>query len=180
LKRLFSILFLLIFLFNIGGYYLVFWGLRSQARADLLQRLDAEKYAVDELIVLTIPISLPYPVYESGYQRVNGQFEYEGHFYHLVKQRLDNDTLFMVCIKDVQEKKLITAMYAYSDMANSLPSSAKRTIELLGKLFKDFTIDTISIIRHSPWSLNIGFHNPTFSLTTEYYPVFSPPPDFKS
>ncbi len=157
----------------------MFWGLRSKARADLLQRLDAEKYTGDELVVLTIPITLPYPVEDNEYERVNGQFEYKGQFYHLVKQRLDNDTLFMVCIKDLQEKKLVAAMYAYSDMAHSLPSSAKHAMDLLGKLFKDYTHDTISIIGYNAWSLLIAFHEPAFLLTSQCYPVFSPPPDLQ-
>ena len=158
----------------------MFWGLRSNARADLLQRLDAEKYASEELIVLTIPLSLPYPIQENDYERVNGQFEYKGQFYHLVKQRIDNDTLFMVCIKDIQEKKLVSAMYAYSDLANSLPSSAKNTMDLLGKLFKDYTMDTFSISGYRGWSLDIAFATPSFELPLQSYPVISPPPDLQS
>ena len=35
-----------------------------------------------------------------GYERVNGEFEHNGEFFKLVKQKLENDTLNIVCIKD--------------------------------------------------------------------------------
>jgi len=62
MKRAFSIFFLALFLFNIGGYYLVYWGLQSQAKKDLLHRLDAENYSSEDLIVISVPMSLPYPL----------------------------------------------------------------------------------------------------------------------
>ena len=83
----------MIFLFNVGGYYLVFWGVRTQAKKDLLHRLDADQYSSEDLVVLSIPVNLPYPIQQNGYERVDGEFEYGGEYYNLVKQRLQNDTL---------------------------------------------------------------------------------------
>jgi len=170
----------MIFLFNIGGYYLVFWSLRADARQDLLHRLDAEKYAEDELIVLTVPLSLPYPIQENDYERVNGEFEYGGEYYNLVKQRLENDTLFMVCIKNHQEKRLVNAMNEYSDLANSLPSSAKHTLDLFGKLFKDYTMNGLCISSQSGWSMTLAFVDLCWPTLAHNYPVVSPPPDFQA
>lgn len=167
----------MIFLFNVGGYYVVFWGLRTQAKKDLLHRLDADQYSSEDLIVLTIPVSLPYPIQQNGFERVNGEFEYQGEFYNLVKQRLENDTLFMVCIKDHQEKKLVNAMSEYTNLANSLPSSAKHTIDLFGKLFKDYTSTELTCISSGKeWCLNISFTEETFELLQKDYPILSPPP----
>ena len=75
LKRLASIFFLLIFLFNTGGYYLVYWGIKQRAKENLLERLNASSYSKEESIVLTIPFSLPYQVSEGSYERVHGDFE---------------------------------------------------------------------------------------------------------
>lgn len=167
----------MIFLFNVGGYYLVFWGLRSQAKQDLLHRLDADKYSSEDLVVLTIPISLPYPIQQNGYERVNGEFEYNGEYYNLVKQRLENDTLFMVCIRDHDEKKLVSTMTDYANQANSLPASTKHTLDLFGKLFKDFTSTLITCISSGEgWSLNISFANEASELLQQNYPILSPPP----
>ncbi|MEO7696787.1 MAG: hypothetical protein ABIS36_22670 [Chryseolinea sp.] len=168
------------FLFNIGGYYLVFWGLRSHANTDLLRRLDADKYSTDDLVVLSIPMSLPYPNQETSYQRVDGKFEYKGEYYNLVKQRMENDTLFIVCIKNRQEKQLVNALNEYSDLANNLPSSAKHTLDLFGKLFKDYTIHTFSVTSYEGWCTQISYIALTWELATQSYPVPTPPPDYNS
>lgn len=177
LKKLFSILFLLIFLFNVGGYYLVFWGVRSQAKKDLLHRLDADQYSSEELVILSIPVNLPYPIHQNGYERVDGEFEYGGEYYNLVKQRLENDTLFMVCIKDHQEKNLVDAFTAYTNLANDLPSSAKHTMAMFGKLFKDYT--TTSYVNISPkvgWRLLTPSTFASFDIIFRDYPILTPPP----
>ena len=58
-----------------------FGHLRSQAKSDLLHRLDADAYSSEEVVVLTVPVSLPYPVHDEGYQRANGEVEYNGEYY---------------------------------------------------------------------------------------------------
>jgi hypothetical protein len=176
-KKVFSIFFLALFLFNVGGYYIVYWGLHSKAKKDLLHRLDADNYSSEELIVISIPISLPYPLQQQGYERVNGEFEFNGEYYNLVKQRLENDTLFMVCIKDKTQKKLVTVLNEYSNYANNLPANASHTLDLFGKLFKDYTgtvLATLSV--GTGWAIPILYGEGQFALLDLYYPVISPPP----
>jgi len=176
-KKAFAIFFLALFLFNIGGYYLVYWGLHSKAKKDLLHRLDADNYSSDDLIVISMPISLPYPLHQQGYERVNGEFEYNGEYYNLVKQRLENDTLFLVCIKDNVQKKLVNVLNEYSNHANNLPASAQHTIDLFGKLFKDFfSAKSPVLFNGQGWSVEVTFAQREFDLLDHSYPVLSPPP----
>jgi hypothetical protein len=177
-KKSIAIFFLVIFLFNVGGYYLVFWGLQSRAKTNLMHRLDADAYSSDEVVILTLPVSLPYPIHEARYERADGEVEYKGEFYRLVKQKVENDTLFMVCIKDRQQKKLQRAMNDYVKLANSLPTSTKHTLDLLGKLYKDFTKSSDTILSLGEgWSAKILFRENNFSLLQQVYPVDSPPPE---
>src|SRR4051812_11603943 len=92
LKRLFSLLILFVFLFNMGGYYLMYWGLSYQATQDLRDQLDAGEYLENQAITIALPITIPYAT-DRDYERVDGEFEYKGEFYKLVKQQLKNDTL---------------------------------------------------------------------------------------
>ena len=129
------------------------------------------------MVVLTIPISIPYSTQSTEYQRVDGEFKYNGEYYNLVKQRLENDTLFMVCIKNHHEKKLATAMREYSNLANNLPSNAKHTMEMLGRLFKDYTsFNLMTIISGSRWSVELPLIELNVSPITASYPVIAPPP----
>jgi hypothetical protein len=142
-----------------------------------LHRLDADNYSSEDLIVISIPISLPYPLQQQGYERVNGDFEYNGEYYNLVKQRLQNDTLFMVCIKDKTEKKLATVLNDYSNYANNLPASASHTLDLFGKLFKDYTATVLATLSvGTGWAIPIGYGEGQFALLDLDYPVISPPP----
>lgn len=167
----------MVFLFNVGGYHLIFWALRTQAKIDLLHRLDADVYSSEEVVVLSIPVSLPYPVHDANYEKANGEFEYKGEYYQLVKQKFENDTLFIVCVKDRNQKRLQSTMNEYTNLANNLPASAKHTLDLFGKLFKDFTSTPFSM---SSQVAGFGYDAPltayAFSFLAPSLPVDSPPP----
>jgi hypothetical protein len=177
MKKAFSIFFLALFLFNVGGYYLVYWALESKAKKDLVHRLDADNFASSDLIIISVPMSLPYPLQQQGYERVDGEFEYKGEYYRLVKQRLENDTLFLVCIKDHDQKKLVDVLNEYTNLTNNLPASAKHTVELFGKLFKDFTSTGLpTLTTGNGWALAIPYSDKEYALLELDYPVVSPPP----
>jgi hypothetical protein len=181
LKRTVAIFFLLIFLFNAGGYYAVFWAFHYQAEKNLMQRLDAERYTAEEEVILSIPISLPYPIHQSNYEKTRGEFEYNGENYKLVKQKLEGDTLFLVCVRNVQQNKLELAMSDYSKVANDMPTQSKQTLNLLSKLFKDFQSGAhISVGDNTEIVLHLTDAEKTFSLLHQDYPVVSPPPKVQS
>ena len=157
---------------------MVFWALRSQAKSDLLHRLDADAYSSEDVVVLTIPVSLPYPVYDKGYQRANGEVEYQGDYYELVKQKIENDTPFIVCVKDHQQKRLDRTMNEYTNLANNLPASAKHTMDLMGKLFKDFTGTSFaSPSLELTLKYDILFSVDDFLIIQQVFPIDSPPPE---
>src|SRR5690349_10693352 len=98
-----------------------------------MQRLDAGEYTAEEEITISIPISLPYPIHQSAYERITGEFEYNGENYKLVKRKLEGDVLIVVCVRNVQQDKLELQMSDYSKVLNDLPSQSKQTLNLLGK-----------------------------------------------
>ena len=139
MKKAFSILLLVIFLFNVGGYYIVLWGLRHQVNDNLSDRLDQGLYSREETVELKIPVSLPYPLQARGFERIDGKFEYKGEYFKLVKHKLEHDTLYIVCIKNIEEKRLVDTMTEYANLANDLPGTAKKAMTFLSKLVKDYT-----------------------------------------
>lgn len=176
MKKLLPILFLLVFLFNVGGYYLMNWGLRYHANKELRQRLDEELLSENEMITLKLPITLPYQT-DRSFERMDGEFEYKGEFYKLVKQQLKRDTLYVVCFKDQRQKQLVNDMNNFTKRANDLPASSQ-TIKLFGSLFKDYTssgsLELISL--QSAWSASLSFTDLSFRLASQIRPILSPPP----
>jgi hypothetical protein len=177
LKRIASILLLILFLFNVGGYYLVFWGLKQHADHVLTARLDADLYSKEEAVELKIPLALPYPIQQQGFERVDGKFEHKGEFYKLVKQRVLNDTLYVICIKDRTEKSLDKTMKDYVKLSNDLPGAANKALNLLGKLIKEYHSGSIiKLSEHTPSLLAVSFADFSTVLITREDKIASPPP----
>jgi hypothetical protein len=153
-------------------------GLRYQAKTEMIARLDSRNYSSGETITLKMPFSLPYWMDSKEYERVDGEFQYQGEFYKLVEQKLEKDTLYVVCIKDASEKRLFNAMSDYVKLSNDLPSSSQQALKLLGSLMKDFVESVQTEISLSQgWSQECSFAEPFFNLLTLASPVSSPPPE---
>jgi hypothetical protein len=177
LKRIASILILFVFLFNVGGYFFVFWGIIRNADQLLTQRLDEGLYSSEEIIELKIPVTLPYPIQEQDFKRVNGKFEHKGEFYKLVKHKLANDTVYIVCIRDHQQKRIVKTMTDYVKLANELPSSSKNTTNFVGKFLKDYESGiSIEIAHQSGWMMKIAGTQLFFELLPGKSRISSPPP----
>jgi len=126
-KKIFSAILLIVFTFNLGGYYVVFKLLQVSAHNDLIQKLETNQYSETQTIDLKIPISLPYSISPSNdFKRVDGRFEYNGDIYKLVKQKFENDTLHIICIKDHKEKRLINHFKEYAKNTHDSPGSSTK------------------------------------------------------
>jgi hypothetical protein len=169
---------LFVFLFQVGGYYLVFWTMELRAKSDLLTRLDAEDYSREEAVVLTIPLSLPYPIHQDNYERVNGDFQYNGESYKLVKQKLENDTLFIICIKDKEATKLAAAYSDFTKFSHNLPVNNKKAVNFIAKLYKDFKSTEFKMLYKSRLMYDrIYVAGVTPSTMTGSFAIDSPPPE---
>jgi hypothetical protein len=179
LKRVFAIFFLVIFLFQVGGYYIVFLGMQHSAKQALLHRLDADNYAESDLIVLTIPLSLPYPLHGGEFERVDGEFEHQGQQYKVVKQKLDNDTLFIACIRDEKGSMISAAFSDFTKVAHNLPVNSKKAMNVLSKLYKDFKSTEFKMFYRSRFVYERAYLAHT-SITPPgpLLAVDSPPPEF--
>lgn len=138
MKKGLSIVLLVVFLFNVGGYYIVFLGIHFQLDQKLRSRLDANLYDERETVQLEIPMTLPYPIHSNGFERVNGRFEHNGEFFRLIKHKLQNDTLYVVCIRDEETRTLVTTLKNFVHDTLGLATTNKKALTFLSKLIKDF------------------------------------------
>ena len=153
-------------------------GLRYQAKVEMISRIDSRDFSNSETITLKIPFTLPYWADSEDYARVDGEFQYQGEFFKLVEQKLEKDTLYVVCIKDMTEKQLFTTLSEYVKLANDIPASSQQTLKLLGSLIKDYVPALqIEILTSQGWIQEFPYHAPSFDLLTLSSPVFSPPPE---
>jgi hypothetical protein len=143
-KRSLTLLLLALFLLNMVGYYGVFVGLQVKSGQAMRDRFDAENYSAEQEVTIKVPITIPYATDSRGYERVDGEFEHNGQIYRLVKQKLQSDTLFIVCVKDNQAAKINQALADYVKTFTDKPLSAKQTAKT--QIFsKDYISTSIAI-----------------------------------
>ena len=142
-----------------------------------MQRLDKQEYLEEETVTLQVPMALPYHIDTDVYDRVDGEIEYKGEFYRLVKQKLEKDTLYIVCIKDHDSKRIKQALTDYVKTFTDKPVDAKQSGKFFIGFIKDFLPSSIEITpASSGWNYSVAKTSSCDSFSSRSIAVFSPPP----
>jgi hypothetical protein len=159
LKKFCSILLLVLFLLNALGFYGIFVGLQLNNDQQANDQLDEEHYSGADAMTFRIPLSVPYSTDGQEYERVSGQFEHDGEIYRLVKQKLLRDTLYIVCVRDNEGKKINQALADYVKTFTDKPVNAKQQQgKHLLSFIKDYIPTGVSVEPQcSGWNKAIGF-----------------------
>lgn len=156
LKKLIAISLVFLILFNTLGFYGLLVGLGFRVRQDLVQRLDNDQYRPEETMTLKVPLSVPYYMDDDEFQRVNGEIEHQGEFYRLVKQKLVQDTLYIVCIKDNKSKQIKKALTDYVKTFTDKPIDNKHHTKTVVIVLKDYIPSSFSISHESEgWNTSV-------------------------
>lgn len=140
--------------------------------------LDSEMYAGSEALTLRIPLSLPYASNHDNYERVNGVFEYEGAMYRLVKQKLYNDTLYVICSRDNVGQHINHAIQELASSMNGQPAGNKTSSgKVWANFIKDFETSKMLDIHPSLAALRIvNFYHHTSTYSHSYSHSIDHPP----
>ncbi len=162
-------------LMNTMGYYLVFMGLKYRNTQTLTQRLDDQEFDPSETIVIELPIALPYSSNtKTEFQRIEGEIEYKGNFYQLIKQRFLNDTLQLVCIRDHGSKKIAQALTDYVKTFTN-HASPNKEVKTVPAFIKDYILNSFDISRSSK-GYNTDILNSTLVLPFDAVQIDIPAP----
>jgi hypothetical protein len=157
LKKATAIFFACLVLFNALGFYGILVGIQYQSGRDLETRLDNEQYDPAETVTLKFPMTLPYQMDRESYERVDGKVAHKGEFYRLVKQKLAKDTLYIVCIKDSDGKRIAKALSDYVQTYTDKPADGKHGVKTFS-LIKDFLPTQIALQSSSAgWNHQVNF-----------------------
>jgi hypothetical protein len=183
-KQIASIVFLFLFLFNVGGYYFVFVGLQYQASVRFSEMMDNDEFDPEDTYLFKVPLTLPYQITDNGYEKVSGLIEHRGTYYRLVKQRYANDTLHIVCVRDQAQKRIADQFTRYAKLSNDIPVSHEgpgpmgKAQNLWFKLSKDFNSNQLLEILSPEFGyLKPWYANAAESLLSRAEAVPTPPPE---
>ncbi len=157
---------LVLFLLNVLGFYGIFVGLQFKYAEKANQNLDEDRYSGADVLTFQIPLTVPYYSGTQDYERVNGEFEHEGEVYRLLKQKLYRDTLYIVCVKDRESKKINQALTDYVKTFTDKPVNAKQqNTKQLQAFSKDYFSTHISTESQSTGWNNSLIHS---NFLTQY------------
>jgi hypothetical protein len=167
-----------VFLLNLGGYSMLYWVANRQASKELQATLDRNDLTDQQTFTIKIPITVPYHL-NRDYERVTGEFENDGKFYKLVKQRLVNDTLQVVCVVDTKKKSLddelnnLTRQFSGTSTENGRASKIVNTNPIQEYSSQSF-IELASIC--TGWSLKFESPDHNSVFVSPSIEIHSPPP----
>jgi len=95
------------------GYYGIFVGMHYSNDQAMRRTLDADVYDQSQSITLKVSVSIPYMPDQVDFSRATGKFEHQGHLYRIVKQRYAQDTLTVICVRDIEHEKIDTMLTDY-------------------------------------------------------------------
>lgn len=175
MKTTIAIFLVVLILFNIMGFYGLLIGLSFKVKHDISKRLDNDQYQAEETITLKVPLSIPYYSGSGEYERVEGEIQHDGEFYRLVKQKMEHDTLYIICIRDHKSKHIKQALADYVKTFTDKPVKSKGKGQV--SFIKDYlpALFSISDGTHG-WNRALSWCSEPVFYQTMSIPFFGPPP----
>lgn len=108
MRKVFALLLLCVHLGNLSGYLMTQYLIR-QNEQEQIKSLDAHIYEDKNLVLIKVPLHLPYTSETKNFVRVNGQIELSGTWYSYVQRKISRDTLMLMCLPNHAKGKLVIA-----------------------------------------------------------------------
>jgi hypothetical protein len=164
---------------NAMGFHLLFVGLEYRNEATSMQKIETERYDHNQTVTIQFPISVPYMPSSATFERVEGKFQYKGEFYRLVKQKYANDTLTIICIRDIETKRIHTALSDYvKTFSDDMTTDQQNKTSLSFSFSKDY-LQSFCSIKHftAGWQSDVMFDLTSSGLIPAYTASIIHPPE---
>ncbi|MCX6154205.1 MAG: hypothetical protein NT007_08595 [Candidatus Kapabacteria bacterium] len=171
MKKLLSILFILIYLVNIIGSISIFLFQQSRHRSEVWSQIKS-KISSEEISV--IHLSKSEMAQALHFEDNTNEFYYKGELYDIIRTTETYDSLIIYCLNDKTEEKLKEKFVKENSKTNENSNSQKR-IEL--KLFNliaqiNNKIDLLYFYQTD----NINVYIANFNYSTNFFPELQTPP----
>jgi hypothetical protein len=109
------------------GYRAWFYYVERKADITMESRLDLNQYDESDLLSLTIPLNNPYQIEQTRFERINGEINFQGKTYKLVKRKVTDGNLVLLCIPDSHKMVLKKAKTEFGNETSGLTSNSKNS-----------------------------------------------------
>lgn len=175
MRKSLAIFFLSVILLNIAGYYLVYEGWKWHN--SITWSFDESVSGSHEMIV-EIPLSVPYATQEKDWESAEGQFEYKGDVYRIVKQKVTLDAVFIACVKDNESNRINDQLIDFAKSFSDKTSDGKESVKSLPGFIKEYVSQVVAVKSStSGWSQAVEYILPALSLVPTFFSSIVHPPE---
>lgn len=179
MRRALSLCFATLILFNTVGYCYVLNWLQGDVERKATELIDEHISEISGNLIFTMAVTELYQAAMTEYTRIEGEFTFEGESYRMVKQRVQGNLLYVVCVKDdmtdIATDKINELMAAVAGQPSK--GSDANGVKVMSALLKYCDISTISENTSSTgWTRPVvfGVHEDNYQYNRSYAP-FHPP-----
>lgn len=110
-----------------------------------------DKYSLDDLVSVKIPVKMPTVENWKDYAAISGQVQFQNNSYNYVKLRMTRDTLYLMCIPNYKKTKLINQNIIIAHKIADIPNNKKDHVPF-GKQssLTEYNLDAVKYIFSSP------------------------------
>lgn len=163
LKRLITISLLFIYLFNIGGQLAFYQYAVYKTENFFNEQISKNRYNVNDLTEIKIPVNLPDITDGQCYQSLNGQVQFEDASYNYVRIKITRTAIYLVCIPNYATTHLIDQNIIRVKQIKDIPVPKKEHVQF-GKT---------NMMSYSYNAMSYKFSNPVIKFEKKPYDNFS-------
>lgn len=179
MKRITAISLLALLLYNAFGYYLLFAYEQAQTKAVLLQNIPDSAFQV-----LKLKVAVYASVEDRAFEYLDKDFIVENKTYHIVKKRIQNDTLNLYYLRDYRQDALRKSLndILESQTFNNTSTNDTPIKHLLKSFIKDYIAKDIYVLVDCCPQIDVSESNkipvaPNAALTPAYLSLIYTPPE---
>ena len=174
-KKIISILLLILFLFNVSGYFVVFKLRQYNAREEMKTRIK-QNLRDEEMEVIIIQNSeINSPLSDFCFIEED-EFRYKGNLYDIVRKKTEGSNTVFYCINDKQEEKLFDGLNEHIKRNTDQNTPTKDKSNTLTKsIVKEALPEKPDFIAYSV-NQHILYFKYNSLTNKQFIPVPSPPP----
>jgi hypothetical protein len=137
LKKIATILLILLLFFNWYGYRLVISAMQDHADQKLESRIDNYDYDESQLIEIRVAMNMPYQERFTDFERHYGEVTIDGKIFRYVKRKIEGDILILKCIPNQSKQQLIKTAddFARSNGGQDQDNPGKKQTNSFAKIF---------------------------------------------
>ena len=159
-------------LFNLIGYRWIFTAIEIKATAKLEQKISSGDYKEEQLVEIQIPLNMPY-YSDKGYENVYGETDWNGNHYRFVKRKVSGNTLYLLCLPNVEKNNIVKAKDEFTKAVNDVPANTQGSQQknnLIKLLTTEFRMNEASVDENNFSAISLSY----FSRNTEIKNLFTP------